>query len=341
MYRICAGVVSLPLGARIARMNTQMPVGEPGGENLEPRRRESVSGLVENSAIDSSVDLELHGATSHLHCEHLPTPSSGHDKVLIHETSEGDTWLQVARHQTGDESLDDVVFASYRDLFSCIKDKVGSLVRTWNYIPRILSKDKSVIRYHRFNIGRKKAWELFGPKNADGQLLFPAATGIGTVESFFYIRALFSPHSVIRLQNPRQISPDKYSRKYGPLPPVFSRASILLKPERHQLFVSGTASIVGEDATYIGNPVLQTEESLTNIRQLIDGDNCRRCGYEGEFTLDDMKSMHVYVKRAEHFDCVRKTIQNHVRCPITYKRADICREDLLVEMECISERHTS
>jgi chorismatase len=321
-------------------MNGPVPQGvqiKPGRDEIAAPRSPFLSVLQQNLAADTPSDLSIHGASATLHGGNLQTPPPEHNGVSVHATAEGDTWLQVARQQKSDESLDAVAFSAYRDLLSCAKEIRGGLVRIWNQIPSILSVDESVIRYHRFNAGRLKAWQQYGPKSGDGQLMLPAATGIGSAEHALFIRAFLSPHPVIRLQNPSQIPPAWYSRKYGARPPLFSRASILLKPHCHQMFVSGTASITGEDARHLGDPVSQTRQSLTNIRNLIDDGNCQRHGYGGHFAFTDLKSMRVYVKNADQFDIVRKTVEAEVACPITYKQCDICREELLVEIECIIE----
>jgi enamine deaminase RidA (YjgF/YER057c/UK114 family) len=293
--------------------------------------------LHQNLAVDTPFDLRIYGANATLHGGNLCRPPPDHNGVLLHETAEGDTWLQLVRQQKNGERLDAAVYGAYREILSCAAKTKGNLVRIWNHIPSILSLDEGEIRYHRFNAGRLKAWQEYGPKNEDGQLVLPAATGIGTAEQALFIRAFVSPHPVIRPQNPSQTPPAQYSRKYGALPPLFSRASILLKPRQHAMYASGTASIIGEDTIHLGDPVSQTRQSLKNICAIIDRENLQRHGYGGNFAFTDMKSMRVYVKNPDQFDMVRKTVEAEISCPVTYKHCDICREELLVEIECIFE----
>lgn len=294
--------------------------------------------LESNLARDTPLDLRILGEAAQLHGGHLPVPAPSHKSASVHQTNDGDTWIQLAVPQETGMSMEDVAFAAYEDLFSEIGRQKGKLVRIWNQIPNILAKENGVIRYHRFNAGRLKAWERFGQKSQTGQIQFPASTGIGSAGPFLFIRALCSQNPLILLQNPQQIPPDKYSAKYGALPPAFSRAAIVLRPDRHQVFVSGTASIIGEDTRHLGAPAAQAQETFNNLGKLIAHDNFQHHGYDGTFTFADLKSMRVYVKFAEQFEGIRAVVEKHARCPTTYKLCDICRDGLLLEIECIFER---
>jgi len=79
---------------------------------------------------------------------------------------------------------------------------------------------------------------------------------------------LASPARARALENPRQISAYRYPRDYGPDSPTFSRAAIAAATVGQQLFISGTASILGHESVHIGDAGAQARESAANIAAL-------------------------------------------------------------------------
>src|SRR5665213_3238827 len=80
------------------------------------------SSLRENFATDSSFDFGIHGESAKLHGGHLHPPSSRRGDVSIHKTADGDTWLQIARHQESGERLSTASYSAYRNLLSCANE---------------------------------------------------------------------------------------------------------------------------------------------------------------------------------------------------------------------------
>jgi len=105
------------------------------------------------------------------------------------------------------------------------------------------------------------------------------------------------------------------------------------------LFISGTASIVGHQTMHVGDVVLQTRETLNNLRAVIDAANQRYSLEDGSprFTLAAL-NFRVYIRRSQDFDVVRAELVAAFGTevpvpPIVYLRSDVCRPDLLVEIE--------
>ena len=78
------------------------------------------------------------------------------------------------------------------------------------------------------------------------------------------------------------------------------------------------------------------DQTLTNIELLLSQKNLARHGAPGAgATLRDLAKLRVYVKRPQDYPIIRKVCEK--RCgkniPIIYVMADVCRSDLLVEME--------
>lgn len=253
--------------------------------------------------------------------------------------SEDFTLVRVVEQERRGHSLEPVGYAAYRRL--CQNPALAGLswLRCHNWIPKILAWTHDLERYRQFNIGRFEALQAFGRKDPEGRLILPAATGIGTSGGPLVIECLATRHQVVHLQNPRQKPFIQYSQKYGKRAPCSSRGTLLKGPGYEQVFIAGTASILGEDTVWIGDPVKQTEETLRNIATLISGDNLRTYGSASHFSLDDLQGVRVYIKRKEDYQAIRGVVERHLPGkPITYVLDDICRPELLVEIEGLTAR---
>jgi chorismate lyase/3-hydroxybenzoate synthase len=128
------------------------------------------------------------------------------------------------------------------------------------------------------------------------------------------------------------VSAYNYPPQYGARTPVFSRATVLHEPDGMTLFISGTASIVGHQTIHAGDTAAQTRETITNIEALLDEAN-RVTGSEA-FTLDAL-ACKVYVRHAADLPLIQAELRT-VLGPTSravYLQAEICRRDLLVEIE--------
>jgi hypothetical protein len=130
---------------------------------------------------------------------------------------------------------------------------------------------------------------------------------------------------VTPVENPRQVSAYEYPAQYGPKP-AFSRASIL----GDTLFISGTASIVGHETVHVDDVTGQTRETLANIEALVGEAN--RISGAGRFDMSTL-AYKVYVRHATDLPLIQS--QLHTLTQVLYLQADICRQDLLVEIEAV------
>jgi len=138
------------------------------------------------------------------------------------------------------------------------------------------------------------------------------------------------------IENPRQTSAYHYPPQYGVHSPIFSRACVLSESSGTNLFVSGTASIVGHQTIHPGDVAAQTRETVANIDALL-GEANRVVG-ESRYFLDALK-FKVYVRQPADLRAVEAVLTSALRpaTPIVYLQADVCREDLLVEIEATGE----
>jgi chorismate lyase / 3-hydroxybenzoate synthase len=257
---------------------------------------------------------------------------------LLTASSDGEFTLLRMEIEEGEMGVEVAVYRAYQRLFSYLGEKkFFHLVRIWNYIPKVLTETNGLERYRQFNLGRSLAWKDFGPKSENGEPVSPAATGIGSADGPIIIECLISKIPGVHIQNPRQIPAHLYSHKFGPKPPVFSRATVVKsKGKKLPVFISGTASLVGEEVIWKGDPQKQTEETLKNISVLISKENLLDHGVNQGFNLEDLSSVRVYIKRKSDYlvikNCVEKLINPR---KIIYLHNEICRPGFLVEIEAL------
>jgi enamine deaminase RidA (YjgF/YER057c/UK114 family) len=231
----------------------------------------------------------------------------------------------------GSKALSEATISAYRDIFELL-ERTGHrhLVRVWNYLPEINRDVDGDERYRHFNTARQSAFRGAGRPT---EVTVPAACALGSPPGspicIYFIAAREAP---MMIENPRQTSAYRYPPKFGSHSPSFSRACMLRGSAGTSLFVSGTASIVGHETIHPGDVSAQTRETLANLRALLAEAN--RVAREPRYSLDALK-LKVYVRRPRDLDAIQSVLAASVRpsAPILYLQADVCRKDLLVEIE--------
>jgi chorismate lyase/3-hydroxybenzoate synthase len=186
---------------------------------------------------------------------------------------------------------------AYQEIFDVLNEtQHRHLIRIWNYLPDINAQAGDDERYRHFNSARQMAFRKSGRATMG---TVPAACALGSPTgspiSIYFLAARRPPKMI---ENPRQTSAYLYPPKFGKHSPIFSRACVWGESGAGNLFISGTASIVGHETIHPGDVVAQTRETMINI----------------EATLSQL------LTSADD---------------IVYLQADVCREDLLVEIEAI------
>ncbi len=104
------------------------------------------------------------------------------------------------------------------------------------------------------------------------------------------------------------------------------------------MFISGTASITTSETRHIDDVKRQTHETLDNIGTLISSDNFRGHGFAGlGATLEDLAFARVYLKRHDDYAVVRAIcLERMGDLPMIYVVCDLCRPELLVEIEAVA-----
>jgi chorismate lyase / 3-hydroxybenzoate synthase len=228
------------------------------------------------------------------------------------------------------EPLQAVSEAAYRHIFQLLADSdFSTVLRFWNYFPAINRETREMERYRQFNVGRQDAFLAQGRSVIDN---VPAACALGSAGGGLQIAFLASRVPAVSIENPRQISAYHYPSQYGPRSPSFSRAGLVDLSGRPMLFISGTASIVGHASMHVGDVLAQTRESMRNIASVVEQANLR--APQAPFRLVDL-AYTVYVRRAEDIAGVRREMVSCIGSEprSVFLQADVCRADLLVEIE--------
>ena len=202
----------------------------------------------------------------------------------------------------------------------------ADVARTWIYSARLLDW------YGELNRIRTDHFRKVGLYANEQRPNFPASTGIqgkfGEEECFFDVFGLkYEENSGIRMTPINQSSRQDHAFDYGS---SFSRAMLVEQEGFKTLYISGTASInhLG-DSIYIGDTEMQTLDTLMNIAALIEDQGG---------TLGDIVSGTVYCKNHEAYEAYKRTLQllRIPAMPLICVGADVCRHELLIEIEVVA-----
>jgi chorismate lyase/3-hydroxybenzoate synthase len=195
------------------------------------------------------------------------------------------------------------------------------LLRMWNYMDAINEGAGDMERYRQFCVGRGRG---LGAATQG----YPSASALGRhipdhVLQVFWLAGK-APGKAI--ENPRQVSAYHYPRVHGPVSPTFARA--LVAPDETVL-ISGTASIVGHVSQHHDNPMEQLEETVRNLTALMP-----HVGRSRSSAGKDL--LKVYVKDPKMTPRIAERLrQLYPNAELLFVAADVCRRELLVEIEAI------
>lgn len=205
------------------------------------------------------------------------------------------------------------------------------VLRTWIYISKILDW------YGEFNRARNARFTEFGllgrseKVNTEAEKIYlPASTGIlgenpqGAVVTMDVLAVhQDSPNiSVYHTTGSRQKSPYRYGS-------AFSRAMTLKEKDITHILLSGTASIDEHGKTvFLNDPLNQIRHTLNVIKTLI--------AEEGA-SLADIIEATVFFKRPQDLILYEQAAAEFgiSDLPAVYIMADVCREDLMFEIDAV------
>ena len=204
--------------------------------------------------------------------------------------------------------------------------------RTWMWLDNILGW------YSDFNLVRNTFYKEKGLISQKGSHRMPASTGIGIRTEngalcAMELAAVCGEKSSIQYHDAGGNQESAF--EYGS---AFSRACTVRTVAGHTVYVSGTASI-GADGktTHLGDPQGQIEATVQNVRAVL-----KECGCRDE----DVVQAIAYSKTPEIdriFAGMREACAAELYTlpgwPIVPVIADICRDDLLFEIEVTAAKN--
>jgi enamine deaminase RidA (YjgF/YER057c/UK114 family) len=192
------------------------------------------------------------------------------------------------------------------------------VVRTWFYVTDILDW------YGEFNAVRT---DIYTERGLFGKYV-PASTGIGgrnpwglaVVGSALAVQPNGTGVSVREIPSPLQGPAGDYGSS-------FSRAAEISAPDLRSVFVSGTASIDGEgDTVHLGDAKAQVSHTFEVVGAILES---RGLGFA------DVPRANAYFKDPKDAGVLPAFLRKHglAESRVVVSHHDICRDDLLFEME--------
>ncbi len=269
-------------------------------------------------------------ATVAVEAWHSPLPvRTGTVNGVQYAANDAALFLHLALDEPATEALQPLIAMAYRRLFATARTLgYGYFLRFWNYLPGINEECAGLERYRAFCAGRH---EVLMAELANSETHLPAACAIGTYRPGIHLGGLAARQPGLQIENPRQVSAFHYPRQYGPRSPSFSRA--VLKDwggaDCH-LYISGTASIVGH-ASQHQDRMAQLDETLLNLEALLN----HACTLAPAAL--HLRWLTVYCRPGPDLDPARLAARIRAALgadiALLFLYADICRQELLVEIE--------
>jgi chorismate lyase/3-hydroxybenzoate synthase len=258
------------------------------------------------------------------HCHWSQTEEALMISLVIDEAAFDDQQLAIAD--------------GYQRLLSVIQQRgYPHIIRMWNYMPDINNGIDDNEHYRHFCIGRQQAFQ----RHQYDQQHYPSACALGHYQGQTIVYLLATKQPGQHFENPNQQSAYQYPRQYGPQSPSFARATLVNWSNSTQLFISGTASIIGHvsiigsEQSHADNLNTQINTTLANIDQLL-AHVSQQAQLKSSLAASSLK---VYLRHPEDLPVVKTRIEQHFHpdTAILYTHADICRQELLLEIDGICE----
>lgn len=292
---------------------------------------------VSQPVLDTPWTLEVHsyhldGKEQILYRQHENIPYVVLDNEFGRFLFAGGIQENTTRMNRGQQAIQ--AFCLLKQILNKESFPVNSIVRQWNYIEQITGYDETGQHYQSFNNARTTFYA-----NTDWTEGYPAATGIGTnmggvlidvdAAVFHHPNAFTAP-----IDNKLQIAAHAYSGKVleescqKKTTPKFERAKSLNIKGNRLIYISGTAAIRGEESLKGVGLKQQLHITMDNISQLTGN---------AYLTL-----LRVYLKNQEDYDAAKQELESYqLDIPIFYLQADVCRDELLIEIEGIATERQS
>lgn len=236
---------------------------------------------------------------------------------------QGEELLAGVLVSAGGASLEDESCRLYRRLFNLTRGLHRH--RIWNFVPRINAVVAGVENYVAFNAGRHRAFA-----QQFGGIFLPdlsAASAVGTQGGALALAFVAGPQAARSYENPLQTPAAHYPDCYGVNAPLFARGSRVDAADGTTCWhLSGTASIRASE-TIGGDFVRQLDVTLENIERILS---------EMAVPAARQATWKVFLRDRRDLAVCRQRLAAAFPAEVArmmFVEADICRRDLLLEIE--------
>jgi enamine deaminase RidA (YjgF/YER057c/UK114 family) len=198
---------------------------------------------------------------------------------------------------------------------------INDIYRTFFYLKNLLDD------YETFNQCR----DSFFRKKYSNKHFFPSSTCIqghsiynDSVIIDVFAKKIFSSSILNEIYTSKQCSAIEYNK-------LFSRGVLIKENKNIRAFISGTASINNYGETeFLDNSYKQIEYTLECVNELLKNVN---------LNFNDVSIAQIYIKRKEDYNIFLEVKDlRKVNFPFVCMIADVCRDDLLFEIDLIAEK---
>jgi enamine deaminase RidA (YjgF/YER057c/UK114 family) len=234
-------------------------------------------------------------------------------------------------------------FEQVNSILAAESMSMNNIVRQWNYIGNILKISEGRQNYQVFNEVRNEYYTRY--RSVKG---YPAATGVGMMHGGVILDfcALMPSDetTIFPVENPHQLNAYNYGQQVlkgaspdGQIlrhPPQFERALLISNRSEAILHISGTASIIGQETVGTGDIEKQSLVTIGNMNLLSDAERLQKLNARIHPAESRYSLIRVYIRNREDFNIVRLICDERFPgVPALFVNADICRDDLLMEVE--------
>ena len=291
-----------------------------------------VLSYVSQPALDGGLTMEVHSYQADENDQIMYHPNEGFPYITLENADgrflfAGGFHSDVLNFNTQQQSVE--VFRLASEVLHKENFPIENIIRQWNYIEQITGFDGADQHYQMFNNVRSNFYN-----QTTWSMGYPAATGIGSNLGGILVdidAAVFTRPECFAtpIDNKLQVAAHAYSPQVLEMAhqqkstPKFERAKSMTFDDRQLIYISGTAAIRGEESLTGVGLERQLHITMENIAQLT-GDA-------------HLKLLRVYLKDKSHYQEAYKLLNGYqLNIPSSYMCADVCRDELLIEIEGIA-----
>ena len=243
---------------------------------------------------------------------------------------QAEAWLLGAATVPLTAGVEAAAHPLYGDILAATRGQ--HLARIWNYVPAINAPGPGGLENYRlFCRGRSQAFEEHYGHGFKTRL--PSASAVGSKAGALTVVFAASPVAPRHVENPLQVPAYDYPAEHGPRAPSFARASVVPGAAGDAVFISGTAAIRGHETVAPHHLPEQLACTLENLREI-----SRACGLGPDLGRGGGATRHfkVYIRHPADQAAVAAALAERLLTDtdhVSFLEADLCRAELLVEIE--------